>query len=215
MPVSATPADAAPAMPATDYEKQSLLGEGTFDIHRVREGETTPELVQQRAAGDIFGELALMGDAKRSATAEYHQLKAEMERLEETFETSSVGMKKEKEMMEKLKRMGNRVGELAPEVEEFELVKVDLKDLTLEDRERVLRLLFAKINAVQGTVPQMPPHELEQGTTPFMTQLPPQLRVAAWKSELVHDRELEKNRARLRASSLGRAAGQGSVREYL
>ena len=41
-----------------------------------------------------------------------------MERLEETFETSSVGMKKEKEMMEKLKRMGNRVGELAPEVEE-------------------------------------------------------------------------------------------------
>ena len=42
-------------------------------------------------------------DAKRSATAEYHQLKAEMERLEETFETSSVGMKKEKEMMEKLK----------------------------------------------------------------------------------------------------------------
>ena len=68
-------------------------------------------------------------DAKRSATAEYHQLKAEMERLEETFETSSVGMKKEKEMMDKLKRMGNRVGELAPDVEEFELVKVDLKDL--------------------------------------------------------------------------------------
>ena len=68
-------------------------------------------------------------DAKRSATAEYHQLKAEMERLEETFETSSVGMKKEKEMMDKLKRMGNRVGELAPEVKEFELVKVDLKDL--------------------------------------------------------------------------------------
>ena len=51
--------------------------------------------------------------------------------------------------------------------------KVDLKELTLEDRERVLRLLFAKINAVQGAVPQMPPHELEGGPTPFMTQLPP------------------------------------------
>merc|ERR1719440_2456635 len=48
--------------------------------------------------------------------------------------------------------------------------KVDLKELTLEDRERVLRLLFAKINAVQGAVPQMPPHELEGGPTPFMTQ---------------------------------------------
>ena len=27
--------------------------------------------------------------------------------------------------------------------------------------------------AVQGAVPQMPPHELEGGPTPFMTQLPP------------------------------------------
>ena len=57
------------------------------------------------------------------------------------------------------------------------LGQVELKELTLEDRERVLRLLFAKINAVQGSVPQMPPHELHEetpATTPFMTQLPPQ-----------------------------------------
>ena len=68
-------------------------------------------------------------DAKRSATAEFHQLKAEMERLEETFQTSSVGMKREKEIMERLKRMDNRIGELAPDVQEFELVKIDVKDL--------------------------------------------------------------------------------------
>uniref|UniRef100_A0A7S2UZS8 Cilia- and flagella-associated protein 157 n=1 Tax=Fibrocapsa japonica TaxID=94617 RepID=A0A7S2UZS8_9STRA len=38
--------------------------------------------------------------------------------------------------------------------------KVDLKDLTLEDRERVLRLLFAKINNVQGQVEALPSHPL-------------------------------------------------------
>lgn len=68
-------------------------------------------------------------DAKRSATAEFHQLKSEMERLEQTFETSSVGMKREKEIMDRLKRMDARIGELAPEVQEFELVKIDVKDL--------------------------------------------------------------------------------------
>jgi len=38
--------------------------------------------------------------------------------------------------------------------------KVDLKDLTLEDRERVLRLLFAKINNVQGFVEALPAHPI-------------------------------------------------------
>ena len=40
--------------------------------------------------------------------------------------------------------------------------KVYLKDLSLEDREHVLRLLFAKINAVYGSLPTLPPHDLEE-----------------------------------------------------
>ena len=40
--------------------------------------------------------------------------------------------------------------------------KVDLGDLTWEDRERVLRLLFAKINNVQGEVEGLPNHQLEE-----------------------------------------------------
>ncbi len=39
--------------------------------------------------------------------------------------------------------------------------KVDLAELNWEDRERVLRLLFAKINNIQGVVESLPPHALE------------------------------------------------------
>lgn len=40
--------------------------------------------------------------------------------------------------------------------------KVDLKELTWEDRERVLRLLFAKINSVQGFVDSVPAHTFDE-----------------------------------------------------
>jgi len=39
--------------------------------------------------------------------------------------------------------------------------KVDLKELTWEDRERVLRLLFAKVNSVQGFVDSVPSHTFD------------------------------------------------------
>jgi hypothetical protein len=39
--------------------------------------------------------------------------------------------------------------------------RVDLKDLTWEDKERVLRLLFAKINNVESTINALPQHTLE------------------------------------------------------
>ena len=42
-----------------------------------------------------------------------------------------------------------------------------LSDLNWTDKERVLRLLFAKINSVQGTVRRMPDHSL---TTMQFTQ---------------------------------------------
>jgi uncharacterized coiled-coil DUF342 family protein len=66
---------------------------------------------------------------KRSATAEYAQLKQEVDALEKKFETSSVGIKKEKEMVENIKRFSRRLEELEPEVVKFELVSVDLSDL--------------------------------------------------------------------------------------
>ena len=40
--------------------------------------------------------------------------------------------------------------------------KVHLGDLNWGDREKVLRLLFAKINAVQGSVRPMPAHPLAE-----------------------------------------------------
>ena len=44
--------------------------------------------------------------------------------------------------------------------------KVHLSDLNWSDKERVLRLLFAKINSVQGTVRRMPDHSLGYGHQP-------------------------------------------------
>ncbi|MBT7637717.1 MAG: hypothetical protein HN554_02305 [Euryarchaeota archaeon] len=66
---------------------------------------------------------------KKSATAEYAKLQHEVRSLENTFETSSVGQKKEKEMIKSIKEMKIRIEELAPEVTHFEMIKVDLSDL--------------------------------------------------------------------------------------
>ncbi len=66
---------------------------------------------------------------KKSATAEYAKLRHEVHSLETTFETSSVGQKKEKEMIKRIKEMKIRIAELAPEVTHFEMIKVDLGDL--------------------------------------------------------------------------------------
>ncbi|NCG00342.1 MAG: hypothetical protein GWP25_00950 [Euryarchaeota archaeon] len=66
---------------------------------------------------------------KKSATAEYAKLRHEVQSLENTFETSSVGQKKEKEMIKRIKEMKIRIEELAPEVTHFEMIKVDLSDL--------------------------------------------------------------------------------------
>lgn len=66
---------------------------------------------------------------KRSATAEFAQLKQEVDNLERTFETSSVGAKKEKEMMASIKLKNRRIAELEPDVTQFDLVSIDLSDL--------------------------------------------------------------------------------------
>ncbi|MDA0925282.1 MAG: hypothetical protein O3C36_01430 [archaeon] len=66
---------------------------------------------------------------QKSATAEYSQLMSQINNLEEQFETTSSSTKKEKETMERIKRMKNRVRELEPEVEKFEMVAVDLSNI--------------------------------------------------------------------------------------
>ena len=66
---------------------------------------------------------------KKSATAEHAQLKRDVAQLENLYNTSAMGPKKEKETMEKIKIMHRRIQELAPDVEAFELVAVDLEDL--------------------------------------------------------------------------------------
>jgi uncharacterized coiled-coil DUF342 family protein len=66
---------------------------------------------------------------KKSATAEYSQLVSEINNLEEKFQTTSSSTKKEKETMERIKRMKRRAGELEPDVAKFELVAVDLSNL--------------------------------------------------------------------------------------
>ena len=66
---------------------------------------------------------------KKSATAEYSQLLSQINNLEEQFQTTSSSTKKEKETMERIKRMKRRADELEPEVAKFEMVSVDLSNL--------------------------------------------------------------------------------------
>ena len=68
---------------------------------------------------------------KKSATAEHAQLKRDITNLENLYNTSAMGPKKEKETMEKIKQMSRRMEELSPDVEAFELVAVSYTHLTL------------------------------------------------------------------------------------
>lgn len=66
---------------------------------------------------------------KRSATAEYADLKQQVDALEKKFETTSVGVNKEKEMVKKIKEFSKRIEELEPEVTKFKMVEVDMSDI--------------------------------------------------------------------------------------
>ena len=57
---------------------------------------------------------------------------------------------------------GSRPSNLPASPEEH----IDIRDLTWDDRERVLRLLFAKINNA-APFPQMPPHPLNDEPMPM------------------------------------------------
>ena len=68
-------------------------------------------------------------NTKRSATAEYADLKQQVDTLEKKFETTSVGINKEKEMVKKIKEFSKRIEELEPEVTKFKMVEVDMSDI--------------------------------------------------------------------------------------
>jgi len=108
--------------------------------------------------GQAKGHRKEKGD-KKSATAEYAQLKQEVAGLEKTFETSSVGQKKEKEMIKKIKEMGRRIEELAPEVVKFEMIAVDLSDMdtaikTLKSEADASHQACSKLLAVPTSCPR-------------------------------------------------------------
>ncbi|MBD43431.1 MAG: hypothetical protein CMB09_04990 [Euryarchaeota archaeon] len=84
---------------------------------------------------------------KRSATAEYADLKQQVDSLEKKFETTSVGVNKEKEMVKKIKEFSKRIEELEPEVTKFKMVEVDMSDI-----DSAIKTLKAEADAAHNSM---------------------------------------------------------------
>lgn len=84
---------------------------------------------------------------KRSATAEYAELKQQVDSLEKKFETTSVGVNKEKEMVKKIKEFSKRIEELEPEVTKFKMVEVDMSDI-----DTAIKTLKAEADAAHNSM---------------------------------------------------------------
>ena len=84
---------------------------------------------------------------KRSATAEYADLKQQVDSLEKKFETTSVGVNKEKEMVKKIKEFSKRIEELEPEVTKFKKVEVDMSDI-----DSAIKTLKAEADAAHNSM---------------------------------------------------------------
>lgn len=84
---------------------------------------------------------------KRSATAEYADLKQQVDSLEKKFETTSVGVNKEKEMVKKIKEFSKRIEELEPEVTKFKMVEVDMSDI-----DTAIKTLKAEADAAHNSM---------------------------------------------------------------
>jgi uncharacterized coiled-coil DUF342 family protein len=84
---------------------------------------------------------------KRSATAEYVDLKQQVDALEKRFETTSVGVNKEKEMVKKIKEFSKRIEELEPEVTKFKMVEVDMSDI-----DSAIKTLKAEADAAHNSM---------------------------------------------------------------
>ncbi|MAJ00796.1 MAG: hypothetical protein CMA10_00105 [Euryarchaeota archaeon] len=99
---------------------------GERNLHKAKRDTIQAQL--RELIGQAKGRRNEKGE-KKSATAEFSHLMNEIKTLEEKFQTTSSSTKKEKETMERIKRMKRRVEELEPEVVKFEMVSVDLSNL--------------------------------------------------------------------------------------
>ena len=84
---------------------------------------------------------------KRSATADYADLMQQVDSLEKRFETTSVGVNKEKEMVKKIKEFSKRIEELEPEVTKFKMVEVDMSDI-----DSAIKTLKAEADAAHNSM---------------------------------------------------------------
>tara|TARA_B100000900_G_scaffold411665_1_gene431818 strand:- start:18493 stop:19494 length:1002 start_codon:yes stop_codon:yes gene_type:complete len=113
-------------------EKLDLVKAELDAIHAERNAHRAKRDAVNAQLRDLFaqakGRRGEQGE-KKSATAEYAQLVSQINTLEEQFQTTSSSTKKEKETMERIKRMKRRADELEPEVAKFEMVSVDLSNL--------------------------------------------------------------------------------------
>ena len=113
-------------------EKLTLMKAELDAIHAERNMHRAKRDAVNEQLRDLFAQVkGRRGEhgEKKSATAEYSQLLSQINNLEEQFQTTSSSTKKEKETMERIKRMKRRAEELEPEVAKFEMVAVDLSNL--------------------------------------------------------------------------------------
>jgi uncharacterized coiled-coil DUF342 family protein len=99
---------------------------GERNLHKAKRDTIQAQL--RELIGQAKGRRNEKGE-KKSATAEFSHLMNEIKTLEDKFQTTSSSTKKEKETMERIKRMKRRVEELEPDVVKFEMVSVDLSNL--------------------------------------------------------------------------------------
>ncbi|PXY73259.1 MAG: hypothetical protein CXX80_08815 [Methanobacteriota archaeon] len=129
-------ADQRNAMQKRYKEHRELLDEKLAERKAVRDliaqHKARRNSIQQQMK-DLFGRQKSNRDDEkggRSAAGEYSRLISEISTLEVLMETSGrVSLVKEKEYLNDIKNMRRRIKELEPEVEQFEIVKVDLTDV--------------------------------------------------------------------------------------
>ena len=73
--------------------------------------------------------------------------KRQVDSLEKKFETTSVGVNKEKEMVKKIKEFSKRIEELEPEVTKFKMVEVDMSDI-----DSAIKTLKAEADAAHNSM---------------------------------------------------------------